>query len=984
MNSKLSRLFALVLFCVLLCGILPAVSASAVEFELTKEEQPVTHIGDNGEFYVKNELVITEATPVIEDSSEGAHSFGASEEARKLFSVGEDEYANITFSTFEDLKALAAETYTDWTDAYYTGTSALVISEDIALPGNFGVIALNADILVEEGVTASVQFIYGNNITVNGSLTVENTMTVNNTLTVNGSVQLTGYNINVGNAIVGEEKISFSLSYASIYWQKQVSSIEEFVAVVKEAENTTNPRYQYEMNIIDSSITVSESISLPYNVQISLQSGSELTIAEGCTLTLNSGVYASGKIIVDGALVNNAYLAVYYDRGGLLTINDSGSCFGSGSLGVFSDTLTTPDAAVPGLNLANCTVTEYNDHAHYWEIRSLEGLTQLGAPSELQWGYATTLVWNAETGTDEQTLKEVPGYIRWKAGDPDQNQAYIEVYREGEDSPVDVYHWSFGSDTQEYHEIDSFLASDLDSGSYYFTVRSIGDYITYYDSETVTSDVWTYTKPNAKLDTPTNPTWEWPYACSDNVENAPGYEVAFYYAATPTATPYEIGGTRDSLIGSGYRDSRSNIPNDYVQQNGDGYYYFKVRALSADITAICNSEWSELSSAYNLVQNTEEVKGELDTIIENSSLTTEEIKAAVNAIDNTNLKTAMLADQDDSGVVAQIAELETAVGVDTVVAVSGDAPAIDQTKVSIVGAGLNTLETEGEDITLNIGAAEEGHVIPELYDSTVAVSFSMDLDNVANTEELEVPVKITLPIPETINPNFLVILHYHVDGTMEEIRPYIYTENGQVYAAFVLTSFSDFIMTQTAQSSDVPMVNPFTDVKKGEFYYDSVLWAVNKGITNGYGSDTIFAPDQECTRGQIVTFLWRAAGEPAPASSKNPFKDVKASEFYYKAVLWAVEEGITDGYGSATTFCPDRPCTRGEIVTFLHRYFGKPAPKSTNNPFTDVSGKAFYYDAVLWAVEQGITNGYGSDTIFNPDGDCTRGQIVTFLYRAMA
>ena len=176
--------------------------------------------------------------------------------------------------------------------------------------------------------------------------------------------------------------------------------------------------------------------------------------------------------------------------------------------------------------------------------------------------------------------------------------------------------------------------------------------------------------------------------------------------------------------------------------------------------------------------------------------------------------------------------------------------------------------------------------------------------------------------------------------------------------------------------------NPFVDVEEDAFYYDAVLWAVNRDPQITKGTDaTHFSPDATCTRGQVVTFLWRAAGCPEPGGASNPFTDVKADAFYYKAVLWAVEQNITKGT-SDTTFSPDKGCTRGQVVTFLHRFAGSPAPVSTEHPFKDVNAGTFYYEAVLWAVEQGVTNGT-SDTTFSPDKTCTRGQIVTFLYRAM-
>ena len=172
--------------------------------------------------------------------------------------------------------------------------------------------------------------------------------------------------------------------------------------------------------------------------------------------------------------------------------------------------------------------------------------------------------------------------------------------------------------------------------------------------------------------------------------------------------------------------------------------------------------------------------------------------------------------------------------------------------------------------------------------------------------------------------------------------------------------------------------NPFVDVESGTFYYDAVLWAVENGITKGM-SDTTFAPQQTCTRAQIVTFLWRAMGEPAPAAEDNPFTDVDPAGFYYKALLWAVENDITKGV-SSTAFAPNQVVTRGQVVTFLWRAAGKPAAGSAVNPFTDISESQFYYEAVLWAVENGITKGM-SDTTFVPGVGCNRAQIVTFLYR---
>ena len=169
----------------------------------------------------------------------------------------------------------------------------------------------------------------------------------------------------------------------------------------------------------------------------------------------------------------------------------------------------------------------------------------------------------------------------------------------------------------------------------------------------------------------------------------------------------------------------------------------------------------------------------------------------------------------------------------------------------------------------------------------------------------------------------------------------------------------------------------FHDVSRLDYFYDAVKWAAENGIASGTGRYT-FSPNAVCTRAQTVTFLWRAAGSPLPRYRVCPFTDVKPSDYYYNAVLWAVEQGITTGL-NATTFGPDVTVTRGQVATFLYRAASAAKP-STFNPFTDVKTTAYNYDAILWAYDNRITTGT-SDTTFSPDAYCTRAQIVTFLYR---
>ncbi|MBQ6261921.1 MAG: S-layer homology domain-containing protein [Clostridia bacterium] len=233
-----------------------------------------------------------------------------------------------------------------------------------------------------------------------------------------------------------------------------------------------------------------------------------------------------------------------------------------------------------------------------------------------------------------------------------------------------------------------------------------------------------------------------------------------------------------------------------------------------------------------------------------------------------------------------------------------------------------------------------------------------------------------------------VRIYYTLDGTCpcddESTSRVLYTEpitvtgdtTLRVYA--VRAGYQDSAVRTYSFLCDAPAPS-FTDVSENAYYAAPVAWAVANSITNGT-SATKFSPDKGCTRGQVVTFLWRAVGCPEPEGSDNPFRDVDAKDYFYKAVLWAVENGITKGTG-ANTFSPGQTCTRGQIVTFLWRASGSPSAGSAANPFVDVRSGDYFRDAVLWAVGKGITLGTDK-THFSPKSTCTRGQVVTFLYRA--
>ena len=204
---------------------------------------------------------------------------------------------------------------------------------------------------------------------------------------------------------------------------------------------------------------------------------------------------------------------------------------------------------------------------------------------------------------------------------------------------------------------------------------------------------------------------------------------------------------------------------------------------------------------------------------------------------------------------------------------------------------------------------------------------------------------------------------------------YGYSESAAETYAKKLSHIDYFVFVPLDPSSG------FCDVSTTAYYYQPMLWALENGITNGTSAVT-FSPKKTCTRGQVVSFLWNAMGKPEPDTSDNPFVDVKPSKYYYKAVLWAYQTGVTKG-ADDTHFNPSGKCNRAQVVSFLWNTMGKPEPTGTDNPFLDVKPGKYYYKAVLWAVENGITKGADA-THFAPNQTCTRGQVVTFLYNTLA
>ena len=328
-------------------------------------------------------------------------------------------------------------------------------------------------------------------------------------------------------------------------------------------------------------------------------------------------------------------------------------------------------------------------------------------------------------------------------------------------------------------------------------------------------------------------------------------------------------------------------------------------------------------------------------------------------------------------------------------------PDFDETTgyVKITGSGWRKTEQWGEFILSAEGTKEE----------SVTVAADVDVENneriKAKVEDGTATIKTnedgtktvtykgeygtnSLPLGD-LQKSAAAVLHIIMNSTQfekitkeyegEVVKAEPYTEK---YAEELKT----FMEGGEAPALPTPTPTPtpflFDDVQnKDDYFFAPVYWAVENGITVGT-SETTFGPSEGCTRAQVVTFLWRAAGEPKAEKAENPFKDVPADAYYLDAVLWAVEKGITVGT-EKDQFSPNDTCTRAQIVTFLYRNAGEPKVEDAENPFKDVPADAYYLNSVLWAVKKEITKGTEADQ-FSPNETCTRAQVVTFLYRDLA
>lgn len=473
--------------------------------------------------------------------------------------------------------------------------------------------------------------------------------------------------------------------------------------------------------------------------------------------------------------------------------------------GTFASVTVVDGAPLAGRGISFCAELT-NDAGYTWDYHAGMRFNNgdapvLGTPTGLKWN--VTYNWS-----DTETARM--GSVGFTRADPDQGKYEVEFYQVGSSAPVLQGSWGYGSgNEQKYYDMSEFIYADLPSGDYYFRIRAVGDGYNYRDGEWAASDVWTYTEPQAQLTIPTILHWSQAndeiFMNWSGVEDSQYYDVKVFYAETETGEKEEVGGSFD------FHSPQMHLREQTIAQHGEGWYFFRVRAISGDITQIRNSAWSDFSPGFCLGDVIATVNSALDNI-DTAGSTVEDVQKAVGVIEN--LDEALAADTDNSGTAATIAKLEEEIGITTTVDTANAPAGFDGAAVQVTGAALNVDVAAGVDkATLTISEVDESDP-PEKLNETLyknTIQFALDIPQAKDDDpdtaglQLAVPVKITLPIPENISPAFLVVLHYKESiQDWEELRwPHVYQDEttGKWFATFVVDSMSPFALVERQSSA---------------------------------------------------------------------------------------------------------------------------------------------------------------------------------------
>ena len=471
---------------------------------------------------------------------------------------------------------------------------------------------------------------------------------------------------------------------------------------------------------------------------------------------------------------------------------------------------------------------------------------------------------------------------------------------------------------------------------------------------------WTAYIESTKLGSTTVPGSDKKYSEAPDIQKAmtDGYS-AIWAATTADAAAKALKDSKAALL---------NAVKDYVKFLADTVYNNGEATVIGDKSyTVSETDYSKAVTAINEATDVAGVLSAYDTML------TKQVTKTIPTVTITANKATMTG----SGTVKLTVNAPAGVKVEVT---------CDDASITVKDNGDGTfsayLPNATKDYTFTLNTEENGNYTAATASCPVSVTRHVSAPSSGNTVSVPSTPNGTVTVsPSTASKGETVTITTKPSEGYELGSIEVLDKNGDSLKLKDLGNGKySFVMPDGKVSVEAEFVKTaatsFADVPANAYFADAVKWAVDKGITNGL-SDTMFGPYESCTRAQIVTFLWRAAGSPEPKTASS-FTDVPASAYYAKAVAWAVENGITNGM-TETTFAPNATCTRGQSVTFLYRALKGTASGSTN--FTDVKSDAFYADAINWAVANNVTNGT-SNTTFSPNADCTRAEIVTFLYRA--
>ncbi len=499
--------------------------------------------------------------------------------------ITENSSSSLSFTTFEDLKELAARSYSERTYISYLGTGDLIISENLSLPMNTQLVCPNEGIalVVPEGVVFEADELSLEQFEIHGSVRAKNAM-VRESIDVTGSLTTEYLSIFYA-TYTGIENVT-----GYIQFQLMAESIADLKAIASDAEKYASTYYWY---ADFAGGTIDESLELPGNYNLMLRE--DVSINADCTVVANGRVQIDEKLTLEGSLVNNGELWIM----GAMELREGGTLSGNGCLRIEKDTYSAYEDAVIGLDWTQYGEDLNNSTDYYWILRSGANLTKLLPPEELAWGREYSdgeYVWDENLQEDVYVPGEKPGVISWRSSERAGEYILISIYQVGENAPVFQTKWMIWPEQPGAGlSVDVFNEKELESGIYYFTLQYIGDYVTYANSDIAVSEQWEYTKPLDRLAACTDLVWNWPevqYTPPEDTEYIESYGVNIYYQETADSELSEFD------MSTGYGENGIYTVSLAGRTLQEGYYSFKVRPLTSDMTKALIGEWSNLSPAY--------------------------------------------------------------------------------------------------------------------------------------------------------------------------------------------------------------------------------------------------------------------------------------------------------------------------------------------------------------------------------------------------